>query len=461
MAAALSRGWRDMSEATLLVASFALLILLGTAGLLLVPGLQHAPPLRLVDALFTMTSAVCVTGLSVVDTATHFTFAGQLWLLAFIQLGGLGLLTITTAIIGMLGRRVSLRSEVIAAPGFQTSHGRELTGIVGRVIVYTLAVEAAGALLLWLAWLPRFDAAGAAWHAVFQAVSAFCNAGFSTFSDSLEGSAHQPFALLVLSGLVVLGGFGYLASGELLRWARKVAAGRRARLSAHTFAALLTTAALLVLGFLAFAALEWEGALAHLSPADRLANAWVMSVMPRTAGFNTVHYGEVGNDTAYLTIALMLIGGSPGSTAGGVKTTALAVLAALALARIRGKPYVGLHGRAVPDDTVQRTVALTVLAFLLVSLAVFVLSLTETQHQTVEAARRAFLPLFFEAVSAFGTVGLSMGVTPELTDAGKLTVIALMFLGRVGPLSFFAAVAVRGTTQPRGLRPAHDDVIVG
>jgi len=450
-----------MSEASLLVASFAALILLGTAGLVALPGLQHGQRLGGLDALFTMTSAVCVTGLAVVDTATHFTRAGQVWLLVFIQLGGLGLLTITTAIIGMLGRRVSLRSEVLAAPGFERSHGRELVTIVARVVAYTVTVETAGACLLWLLWMPQLGAGPAAWHALFHAVSAFCNAGFSTFSTSLEGSARQPAVLGVVSLLVVLGGLGYLTSDELVRWGRRTRLGQRPRLSAHTFSALVTTGVLLAGGFLAFAALEWHGALAGFAPAERLVNAWFMTVTPRTAGFNTVDYAEVNNATAYLTIALMLIGGSPGSTAGGVKTTALAVLAALALARIRGKPYVSIHGRAVPDDTVQRTVTLTLLAFALVSLGVFLLSLTETQRQPLEAARRAFLPLLFEAVSAFGTVGLSMGLTPGLSDAGKLTVILLMFLGRVGPLAFFAAIALRGTYQPRGIRPAYDDVIVG
>jgi len=457
----LVQRWRDVSPPTLFVISFALLIGFGTAGLLGLPHLQAGPALGFVDALFTMTSAVCVTGLIVVDTATHFTPLGQLWILAFIQLGGLGLVTITTLIIGALGRRLSLQAQMVAVPGASTTHGPNVVALVGRVIVYTLGIEAAGAFLLWLAWLPAFGPAEAAWHAVFQAVSAFCNAGFSTFSDSLVGFAERPAVLLPISALIVVGGFGYLGSAEVVRWMKGGRGARRARLSAHTYATLTVTVVLLAAGFVSFALAEWQGVLGRLPLAHKLVNAWFMAVTPRTAGFNSIPYEAVGNGTAYLTLFLMFVGGSPGSMAGGVKTTALAVLTVLAVARVRGVRYVELNRRAVPESTVQRIVSLVVLAFALLSTAVLVLTFTETQGQPTEQARRSFLPLLFEGVSAFGTVGLSMGVTPALTVPGKLIIIVLMFLGRVGPLSFFAAIALRGARRPAGFRPAHEDVVVG
>jgi trk system potassium uptake protein TrkH len=453
--------WRDISAPALFVTSFALLIGGGTIGLLALPRLQAGPPLGFVDALFTMTSAVCVTGLIVVDTATHFTSLGQLWILGFIQLGGLGLITITTLIIGALGRGLSLQSETVAVPGAATAHGSDVVSLVGKVIVYTLAIEAAGAWLLWLAWLPTFDPDEAAWHAVFHTVSAFCNAGFSTFGDSLVGFAERPAVLLPISALIVLGGFGYLGSAEVARWARGRGNAQRPRLSAHTYATLTVTLILLAAGFVAFAFSEWRGVLGPLPLAHKLVNAWFMSVTPRTAGFNSIPYDAVGNGTAYLTLFLMLVGGSPGSMAGGVKTTALAVLTVLAVARVRGVRYVELNGRAVPEGTVQRIVSLVVVAVALVSTAVLVLTFTETQGLPTEEARRSFLPILFEGVSAFGTVGLSMGITPTLSTPGKLVVIVLMFLGRVGPLSFFAAVALRNARHPATFRPAHEDVIVG
>jgi trk system potassium uptake protein TrkH len=292
-------------------------------------------------------------------------------------------------------------------------------------------------------------------------VSAFCNAGFSTFSDSLVGFGGQPGVLLVVSLLVVLGGFGYLSSAEVLRWARPAPQGRSPRLSTHTVAALAVTLGLLAAGTACFALFEWRGVLAPFGAAGKLVNAWFMAVTPRTAGFNSVAYGEVSNVTATLTVILMFIGGSPGSTAGGVKTTALAVLVVLALARIRGRRYVELHRRAIPEATIQRTVILVLVAFALVTACVFLLSWTETHAAPLAVARQAFLPLCFEAVSAFGTVGLSMGVTPELSTAGKLVIILLMFVGRVGPLSFFAAIALRSAGRPADFRPAHEDLIVG
>lgn len=461
LSAWLARRWRDIPPATLLVVSFAVLIGIGTIGLLTLPGLHVGPRLGLVDALFTITSAVCVTGLIVVDTATRFTFAGQLWILSFIQLGGLGLITISTLLIDLLGRRLSLRSEMVAFAGPHTTHGVETVALVRRAIWYTVSVEACGVVLLWLALFPTFGPREAAWHAVFHAVSAFCNAGFSTFSDSLAGFARRPDVLVVLSLLIAIGGFGYLSTAEVLRWWRRDPERGPRRLSVHTFAALMVTATLLAGGFVGYAVFEWRGVLAPLPVGDRLINAWFMAVTPRTAGFNTVPYDALRNVTVCLTLFLMFIGGSPGSMAGGVKTTTLAVLGALVVARLRGRRHVELNRRALPDGTVQRTVSLTLFASMLVASCVVLLSISETFDQTLMSARESFLPLVFEAVSAFGTVGLSMGVTAQLSPAGKLTIIALMFLGRVGPLSFFAAIALKGAAARAAVRPAYEDLVVG
>jgi trk system potassium uptake protein len=453
--------WRGLSAPALFVASFATLILVGTLGFLVLPGLYTAEPLSFVDALFTATSAACVTGLIVVDTASHFTVWGQLWLLLLFQLGGLGLIGMTSAIIGVMGRRLSLRTEMIAAPSLHEIHGHEVFALVIGIMKFTFGVELVLALVLFVQWLPDFGAAQAAWHALFQAVSAFCNAGFSTFSDSLEGFARRPFIVVPMSLAIVIGGFGYLSLVELTRWSREGGARGPRRLSTHTHAALSMTLLLLFVGAAVFVLLEWNGVLRGQAVADKIVNAWFMSVTARTAGFNTVPYDQIGNQAAYVTIFLMFVGGSPGSTAGGIKTTALAILVAVALSRIRGRRFVQLHDRTIPEVTVGRTVSLIVLFFLLLAAVNFVLTLSETRGEDIETSRVSILPLLFEAVSAAGTVGLSMGVTPSLTPIGKLTIILTMFIGRVGPLAFFAALSIKRNPLPSNYRPAREDVIVG
>jgi trk system potassium uptake protein TrkH len=453
--------WRNMSAPALFITSFALLIAIGTAGLLLLPGLYVADGLSIVDALFTATSAVCVTGLVVVDTATYFTFWGQLWLLILIQLGGLGLITMTSIIIVILGHRLSLRTEMIAVPTLEERHGRDLWRLTLLIVLFTLALEAVTAAVLWVQWISEFGATMAAWHAVFQSVSAFCNAGFSTFSDSLIGFAERPSVLLPISALIIVGGLGYLSTFEVVRWWRHGGWRGRARLSTHTYAAVLVTAVLLGAGTLTYLALEWDGVLASMAFVDKLVNAWFMASSARTAGFNAVPYDLLGNDAAYLTILLMVIGGSPGSTAGGIKTTAMAILVAMAWSRIRGRRTVQLHDRSLPEETVGRALSLIVVFFVLVTTVNLLLSLSQASDADLAMARQTSLPLLFEAASAAGTVGLSMGMTPTLTTFSKVVIILTMFLGRVGPLVFFAAISIRSAAVPAGYRLAHEDLIVG
>jgi trk system potassium uptake protein TrkH len=455
-----SMSWRHLSAPFLLVASFAGLILICTLGLRFLPGLYTVAGMGMVDSLFTATSAVCVTGLIVVDTATYFTFWGQLWVLLFIQLGGIGLLTLTTAIIGAIGGRVSIRAE-LCVPGTKRGDARSMWHLAGQVTRFTLVAEGIGALALFLLWLPRFSIGDALWHAVFHSVSAFCNAGFSTFTDSLEGFQGDVATLAVVSILIILGGVGYLVLRESWTWWRhRPLAGRRARLSTHSFAALVTTAALLFFGTVFYLAFEEDGVLAGMGTAERYANAWFMSVTARTAGFNAVPYGELGPSGGLLTMMLMFVGGSPGSTAGGLKTTTLAVLIALAWSRMHSRRDVAIHGRGVPLATTERTVSLTLLALAVLTLSFFVLTATATSGVSAAEARASFLPLSFEVMSAFCTVGLSMGITPELGADGKLVLVFLMFVGRVGLFSFFSAVLLRRRHVPH-YRLASEDLIIG
>jgi len=452
------RFWRRLSPPQLFVGSFLLLILLGTLGLKTLPGLYTGPSLSWLDALFTATSAVCVTGLIVVDTATYFTPWGQAFLLLLIQLGGLGIITFTTVLIVALGRRLPLRQQALAVSIAEAAPYIDYRQLARDVIRFTFLIEAIGALLLYIGFGPKLGWEAALWPAVFHAVSAFCNAGFSVFSDSLIGFRTDPLILIPVMLLIVTGGLGFLTLEELYLWRRSIQVRRRFRLSLHSRLVLLTTAVLLAVGSIFFAVFEWDVTLRTLPPEAKLLNGLFMSVTARTAGFNTIDYAQATEQTNFLTILLMFVGGSPGSTAGGIKTTTLALLVLLALSRLRGQEIPSCWSRSVPHEVVQRAVGLFVVAVAVLMLASFALTASEIEHGV--SAPGGFLKYLFEAYSAFGTVGLSMGVTPSLTPTGRWIIILLMFIGRVGPLTFAAALALQ-RRRTRQFRYAYEDVVVG
>lgn len=454
-------GWRRLTAAQLFVLSFAGLVLFGTVGLRLLPGLYTGARLGWLDALFTATSAVCVTGLIVLDTATGFTFAGQLFLLLLIQLGGLGMIAFTTVIILAMGRRLSLRAEATAATDFDVAPDLDASRLGRDVLRFTIAIEAVGTLLLYLLWIEDFGWAGAAWPAIFHAVNAFCNAGFSTFSTSMVSEQRNEAVLLVVAGLTVLGSLGFLTLEELSQWQRARKANRRFRLSIHSRLAITTTLALLVAGWMAFAAFEWSHTLARLDASEKLANALFMSVTPRSGGFNSIDYGQATQSTSFLTIILMFIGGSPGSTAGGIKVTTFALIGLLAISRFRGHEVVHAFGRSIPEETIQRAVGLAVVAFSVVTAGIFLFTWTEATAASGLGAQTDFLSHMFEAVSSFNTVGLSMNVTHRLSEPGRLLSIVMMFVGRVGPLTFAAALAIKRHRAGNDYRYAYEDVVVG
>ena len=453
--------WRQLTAPQLFVLSFLTLVLLGTLGLRWLPGIYIGAPLDWLDALFTATSAVCVTGLIVVDTATRFTVAGQAFLLLLIQLGGLGMIAFTTLIILAIGGRLSLRHETLTGIESDVAPEVSLDRLARNVVLFTFAFELLGALLLYALWVPRFGWLGAAWPAVFHAVSAFCNAGFSTFSDSLIGFQGGAATLFVVAALIAAGGLGFLTIEELALQYRTRRAGRRFRLSLHSRLVLATTAVLIVAGWLLFGVLEWEGVLRHLPMGDRVMNALFLSVTPRTAGFNSIDYTQAADATNFLTIILMFIGGSPGSTAGGIKTTAFALIVLLAWSRFRGREIPAVWGRSLPEETIQRAIGLAVAAFALITVSILVYTITEPGGQPGAVTTSRFLALMFEAVSAFNTVGLSMNLTPTLSDPGRLLAVVLMFIGRVGPLTFAAALALAAERRDVQYRYAYEDVVVG
>ena len=454
--------WRAVSPAQLFVGSFLLLIALGTVGFRVLPGLYTGDPLSWLDALFTATSAVCVTGLIVVDTATHFTVWGQAYTLLLIQLGGLGIISFTSIIIVALGQRLSLRHEALASGTSAVIPDIGYRDLTRAVFRFTFAIEAVGAAGLYLAWAPQLGWTEAIWPSVFHSISAFCNAGFSTFSTSLMGFQMNVPLLLVVMLLIIVGGIGFLTLEELYLWNR----GRspdtgRFRLSIHSQLVLVTSGILVVGGWVAFTAFEWNNTLADLPSWARVTNGLFASVTTRTAGFNTIDYGDARAHTNFLTILFMSVGGSPGSTAGGLKTTTFAILALVAWARLRGYTTVNVSGRTIPGSTIQKAIGLFVVGFALLSFSIFLFSVFELEGIAETTATGSFLSVLFEAVSAFNTVGLSTGITGDLTPAGRWTTIALMFIGRVGPLTLAAAMARPKRRVAGKFRYAHEDVAVG
>jgi trk system potassium uptake protein TrkH len=373
------------------------------------------------------------------------------------QLGGLGLLTLKSLVLLNVGRRLSLRHQALARTA-GASEEIDVRHLLRSVIRFTFFLEGIGSILLYLAFVPEMGWTGEEWPAVFTAVSAFCNAGFSAFSTSLAGQAFSWIALATAMSLIVLGGLGFITLEEL--HGRFAHGGRSIRLSLHTRLVLTASVILVVTGWLGFSFFEWNNTLDLMGDDVKLLNALFGAVTPRTAGFNTVDYAQVTEPTAFMTILLMMIGGAPGSTAGGLKVTTVALLVGLAIARLRGDQVLNAWGRTVPEETVQRAVGIGVIGFTVVSVGIFVLVAIEEPFISHARSEGAFLRYMFEVVSAFGTVGLSMGVTPTLSDPGRWLIIILMFVGRLGLTTFAAAVAFPRAAA-RDVRFAHEDVAVG
>lgn len=416
-------GHFQRRPALLVVVSFGVLIALGTLFLSFPAASAGEGSVAPVDALFTATSAVCVTGLIVLDTPGDFSVFGQGVILALIQMGGLNIMVLYAFSALLLGRGLGLRGERALGEALDLSVARTTREIVVFIVAAALLIEGIGGGLLTAAYLVRGEGlAEAAWKGVFHAVSAFCNAGFSLHPDSLVGFQQQPLVLGVVMVLIVCGGLGF----NTLATAWSVLRGRRGAVSVHVKVVLVVTAAMVFFGALWFGAAEWSRSLAGLSSLDKVVNALFQSVTLRTAGFNTVDPGLFHGATVLMAMAWMFIGASPGGTGGGIKTTTAAVLLGAIPAITRGRTRVVLFSRAVPLDVVYRAAAITVLA----ASVGFAGSafLVATQDGRLDA-------LVFEALSALGTVGLSLGATATLDALGKAALIVVMFVGRLGPLT--------------------------
>jgi trk system potassium uptake protein TrkH len=449
---------KHLSPHRLIFLSFAATIAVGTVALRLEGGRPNAP-IAWVDCLFTATSATCVTGLVVKDTGKDFSLAGQLITLALIQVGGLGILTLSAWFLSLIGRRPTFSERTALADSFGLPSYLTVRRLLGRVILYTLTIESLGAALLFIRFLFIHPPLYAFYSAVFHSIAAFCNAGFSIYSNNLAGFVNDPLVNLVIMGLIVFGGLGFYVLEEITAGVAARLRGRPWRWSLHTRVVLITTACLIAGGALAIFALEGLNTFDKLPWHHRIFPAFFQSVTARTAGFNTMNMTIVSNGTALVLILLMFIGASPGGTGGGIKTTTFATLVALLTARWRGRTDAEIGGRRIPANLVAKALAVTVGFLAGILICVMILQLTELGGRAPGDVRGAFLDMTFETVSAFGTVGLSLGITPLLTSAGKLAIVLAMFVGRVGPLAF--ALTLIGERQGLPYRYPEERILIG
>ncbi|OGX68299.1 MAG: Trk family potassium uptake protein [Paenibacillus sp. RIFOXYA1_FULL_44_5] len=420
-----------------LVVGFAVIILIGAVLLSLPAASADGKSLPFINALFTATSATCVTGLVVVDTGTHFTLFGQWVILALIQVGGLGFMSMATLIWMMLGKKISLRERLILQESLNQSSMEGVVRLIRKVLLYSILIELGGALLLSVRFMFDMSPLKAIYFGVFHAISFFNNAGFDIMGDfrSMTPYERDPIVNLTSMALIVLGGLGFIVLSELFNYKKPLF-----RFSLHTKLVLTTTAFLIVSGAIVIFVFEYTNrmTLGPLSFDGKLWGALFQSVTPRTAGVNTIDIGSMRQATQFFMIILMFIGASPGSTGGGIKTTTFITLIGAMTAMIRGKEDIVYFRCRLAQEQVYKAITLTLLSLFWVIFASMVMSTTEPHH---------FLMILFEVTSAFGTVGLSMGLTPMLTIFGKIMIILTMFIGRLGPITLAYALWNRGEKE--------------
>lgn len=436
------------SSAIFLIYGFAGVIVLGAIMLVLPVSSKTGQFTSPIDALFTATSAVCVTGLVVLDTGTHWNTFGQGVLLALFQIGGLGFITGATVLLLAMGHGLGLREKLLISDSMGMDRLGGLIGIVARVAVFSVVVEGIGVAIFYLHWMANESFDAPLWTAVFQSVSAFNNCGMDIFGSfkSLADYRGDIVVVLTTSALIIIGGIGYLVFEDVLR-------NRHfKRLCLETKLVLLATASLLILGTLFYLASEFSNpqTLGLLQFPQSLLVAFFQSVNTRTAGFTAINIGGLNDISLFFTMLLMFIGGAAGSAAGGIKVNTLGVLVMTAIASTKGSEHVGAFGREFTEQNIYRAVAVVMFYSGIIGLAVLALSVTETFQ---------FNKLLFETFSALGNVGLTAGITPDLSIWGRLIIIAAMFIGRLGPLTFAAALVQK--YQPSDKSYPHETVRTG
>jgi trk system potassium uptake protein TrkH len=447
-----------VTPARVLFLGFASIILLGAFLLMLPVSTNSGKGTPFIDALYTSTSAVCVTGLIVLNTPVHFSFFGQVVIMLLIQAGGLGYMTLASTITLVIRQRISLRDLLVLQEALNVFTLEGIVRFLKRIIIVTAIVEGFATVMLTLRWMMDFHLEKAFFLGLFHAVSSFNNAGFALFSDNLMQYAGDPVIVLVITTNIIIGGIGFLVISELYERRRNKSRGRP--VSLHTRMALLVTAALIVLGTTILFLFEFENprTLQPMGFSTRLLASYFQAVTPRTAGFNTIDIGAMTEEAQLILIVLMFIGASPGGTGGGIKTTTFGVLFATVVAHIRGRTEVTLSRRRLSGDTIMKAFNVAAAAFLLVITVSLLLVYLEDEP---------LLHIIFETTSAFGTVGLSMAkpgmvtsISALFSSLGKFLIILTMFAGRVGPITVGAAMLAIGTSEP-GYHYPEEKVLIG
>lgn len=422
------------SPMRVIVLSFAVAIFFGAFLLSLPIAHNNGEWFPFIDALFTSTSALCVTGLIAVDTATAFNGFGQAVILLLIQLGGLGVMTGATLITIAIGKRISLKGRLLMQESFSQNRLQGIIKLIKQIFFFTFLTELVGAIILACSFIPRYGASGI-WPSIFISISSYCNAGFDVLGllekpfGSLTPFVSNIFVILPISMLIIIGGLGYGVVRDVGNVFRKK------RMSLHAKMVLIATSILLAVGWIFFTAVEWNNTLAGLSPFGKIVAGLFQSVAPRTAGFNSIDQAAMTPASYLMTLIFMFIGASPASTGGGIKTTTFTCLILIVVATVRGEHEVNIGKSKLNNMAIRKIITTVSIAIMCVLTATVLISAIEVNKDI------SLSKIVFECVSAFGTVGLSMGITPYLSAWSKLILGIVMFVGRVGPLTLGASIA--------------------
>lgn len=406
----------------ILTLGFLTIILIGTILLSLPISSQSGHMTGYINSFFTATSATCVTGMTVVNTAIHWSLFGKIVILMLVEIGGLGFMTFAVLLFVFMRRKVDLTTQLLTQQSLNLQSFANTRSVVFLVVRLSLAIQLLGTGLIFIDFYPRYGFLKGLGYSIFHSISAFCNAGFDLYDNSLVRFQNDPYLLFVLTLLIISGSLGFLVWKDILFYREDH------YLSLHTKLALTTYLGLIVISFIIFMLTEANfSSQTHLSFFDRLMNSYFFSVTPRTAGFYTVPLNKISMGGIFFTMILMLIGGTPGSTAGGIKTTTVGILLIRVWATLRGKRDANFWGRRFTNDNVSRSLTLVFLVAVVLSIATLILTFTEKIPRTFGLEY-----ILFDVVSAFGTTGFTLGLTPHLSIIGKLIFAALMFMGRVG-----------------------------
>ena len=437
------------------IIAYGALILFGTF-LLCLPVSVNGH-IRFVDALFTAASAVCVTGLTTVDTTGTFTLFGKMVILAMIQVGGIGIMVLSTIFLFSIGRKVSLTGRKLLSDTYSPGRGKGLLLLIKDIVLFTVTIEFLGAVFLFSRFHSGQTTGMGIFYSVFHSVSAFCNAGFSLFPDSFTAYSQDWMLNLTISFLIILGGVGFVVMSEIKN--SLLSPRPWSRLSLHTKLVLSSTIIILFVSTGAFFLLEWQNTLKDMALPYKILASFFQSVNARTAGFNTIPIGKLTNETLLLTIILMFIGTAPGSCGGGIKITTFSTMIIFGVSRLIGRESPQIFYRRISDASIAKAVSLIMISFFVITIGIILLQQTEVGEVSHQLSRGAFLELMFENMSAFGTVGLSTGITPALSVPGKLIIIMMMFIGRLGPLVIAIALSRHGAAKKYSY--ARDDIMIG